>query len=45
MADEIYWNMSFDDSQFYPLGHLTESVPVITMTGFDKNFNCPGYYF
>lgn len=43
VSDEIYWNMTFEEAEFFPLGHLTTTVPVITMTGFDKNFLCPGW--
>lgn len=35
--------MTFEDSEFFSLGHLTNSVPVIVMTGFDKNFVAPGW--
>jgi len=34
--------MTYDDSEFISFGHLTNDVPVIVMTGFDKVFLCPG---
>eukprot|EP00943_MAST-04B_sp_MAST-4B-sp1_P004285 g4285.t1 len=43
VSDEIYGNMCFTGSTFYPLASLTDEVPVIAIGGIAKEFLVPGY--
>ncbi|EDV19635.1 uncharacterized protein TRIADDRAFT_33190 [Trichoplax adhaerens] len=43
LADEIYEYISFPENQFYPLGAVSKSVPILTCTGLAKRFNVPGW--
>ena len=43
ISDEIYGNMCFTGSTFYPLASLTDEVPVIAIGGIAKEFLVPGY--
>ena len=33
VADEVYHGMTFNPEDFYSIGHLTEEVPVIALSG------------
>ncbi|KDO28113.1 tyrosine aminotransferase [Saprolegnia parasitica CBS 223.65] len=43
IADEIYGDMTFGDSVFYPMASLTTTVPVISCAGLAKLFAVPGW--
>ena len=43
ISDEIYGNMCFTGSTFYPLASLTTQVPILAVGGIAKEFLVPGY--
>lgn len=43
ISDEIYGNMCFTGSTFYPLASLTNQVPILAVGGIAKEFLVPGY--
>lgn len=43
IADEIYEDMVFGDNKFYPLASLTDSVPILKVSGLAKRFLVPGW--
>lgn len=43
ISDEIYENMVHASQTFYPLGSLTENVPVLTVSGLSKVYMVPGW--
>ncbi|OQR80670.1 tyrosine aminotransferase [Achlya hypogyna] len=43
IADEIYGDMTFGDSVFYPMASLTTTVPVVSCSGLAKQFAIPGW--
>jgi aspartate/methionine/tyrosine aminotransferase len=43
VADEIYGEMVYKGSTFYPLGTLSKTVPVLTVGGIAKVFVVPGW--
>jgi tyrosine aminotransferase len=42
-SDEIYYDMTYPKENFYSLGHLTDDVPVVTMSGMEKIYLTPGW--
>jgi tyrosine aminotransferase len=42
IADEIYGNLVFEGSAFFPLASLTSTVPVLSAGGIAKEFLVPG---
>lgn len=42
LADEIYYNMTYEKT-YYPLGSLTDQVPVFTIGALSKMFLVPGW--
>ncbi|WVF65713.1 tyrosine aminotransferase [Kwoniella sp. CBS 6097] len=44
IADEIYGHMTWD-GPFVPLSSLSQSVPIITLSGLSKRFLFPGWRF
>jgi tyrosine aminotransferase len=42
IADEIYGNLVFEGSAFFPLGSLSPTVPVLSTGGIAKEFLVPG---
>jgi tyrosine aminotransferase len=45
IADEIYGHMSWSSSSFVPLARLSDTVPVLTISGLSKRFLVPGESF
>jgi tyrosine aminotransferase len=43
IADEIYWDMAFSGSKFYPLASLTQTVPIISLGALSKRWLVPGW--
>lgn len=43
ISDEIYGTMIFGDGQFFPLGSLSKTVPILTVGGIAKEFIVPGW--
>lgn len=44
IADEVYWNESFESRRFTSFGHLSgEDVPIITIGGIEKTLLVPGW--
>ncbi|KAF0689948.1 Aste57867_18641 [Aphanomyces stellatus] len=43
IADEIYGDMTYGASTFYPVASLTKTVPVISVCGLAKLFCVPGW--
>jgi tyrosine aminotransferase len=43
IADEIYGNMVFSGSEFFPMATLTDTVPIIAAGGIAKEFLVPGW--
>ena len=43
IADEIYANLVFPGTPFFPLASLTETVPVLEVGGLAKEFLVPGF--
>jgi len=43
ISDEIYEDMVFNNSKFYPIANLTTTVPVLKISGLAKRFLVPGW--
>ncbi|RHZ47465.1 hypothetical protein Glove_579g20 [Diversispora epigaea] len=43
ITDEIYEDMVFGDTKFYPLASLTKVVPILKISGLAKRFLVPGW--
>ncbi|CAH1765966.1 9758_t:CDS:2 [Entrophospora sp. SA101] len=43
ISDEIYEDMVFNSSKFYPIANLTTTVPVLKISGLAKRFLVPGW--
>ncbi|KAF0366347.1 tyrosine aminotransferase [Gigaspora margarita] len=43
IADEIYEDMVFGSTKFYPIASLTKSVPILKVSGLAKRFLVPGW--
>jgi len=43
ISDEIYEDMVFGDNKFYPLANLTETVPILKISGLAKRYLVPGW--
>nr|CAG8586957.1 11158_t:CDS:2 [Entrophospora candida] len=43
ISDEIYEDMVFNGSKFYPIANLTTTVPVLKISGLAKRFLVPGW--
>ncbi|RYG55087.1 aminotransferase class I/II-fold pyridoxal phosphate-dependent enzyme [archaeon] len=43
IADEIYGNIVFTGSKFFPMASLSKNVPILSTGGIAKEFLVPGY--
>ena len=43
ISDEVYHGMVFEHAQFYPFGHISKNVPVLTCGGLAKRYMVPGW--
>ncbi|CAG8721886.1 3688_t:CDS:2, partial [Funneliformis mosseae] len=43
ISDEIYEDMVFGDNIFYPLANLSETVPILKISGLAKRYLVPGW--
>lgn len=43
IADEVYADMVFSESEFHSVSSLSEEIPVLTCGGLAKRFLCPGW--
>jgi len=45
VADEIYANITFKDTEFIPIASLSKEVPVLSIGGLAKQYCVPGWFF
>lgn len=43
VSDEVYWDEGFKNTTHRSLGHLAGDLPVIVISGMEKNFMVPGW--